>query len=64
MIKSSFVTVQKSSAGKRILLGFDSGAADLETVVEDYQMTAEGLRKLGTAKSIPGVTRCRAWSSL
>jgi len=47
VIKGSFVTVQEGSAGKRVLLGFGSGASDLKTVVEGYQMTAQGLRKLG-----------------
>ncbi len=47
VIKGSFVTVQEGSTGKRVLLGFGSGASDLKTVVEGYQMTAQGLRKLG-----------------
>ena len=47
VIKGSFVTVQEGSAGKRVLLGFGSGASDLKTVVEGYQMTDQGLRKLG-----------------
>jgi hypothetical protein len=47
VIKGSFVTVQEGSAGKRVLLGFGSGASDLKTVVEGYEMTAQGLRKLG-----------------
>ena len=46
-IKGSFVSVEEGSAGKRVLLGFGSGASDLRTVVEGYQMTAQGLRKLG-----------------
>jgi len=46
VIKGSFVTVDEGSAGKRILLGFGSGSADLQTVVEGYQMTPDGLRKL------------------
>jgi Domain of unknown function (DUF4410) len=47
VIKGSFVTVEEGGAGKRVLVGFGSGAADLRTVVEGYLMTAEGLRKLG-----------------
>jgi Domain of unknown function (DUF4410) len=47
VIKGSFVTIEEGSAGKRVLLGFGSGASDLKTVVEGYQMTAQGLRKLG-----------------
>jgi hypothetical protein len=47
VIQGSFVSVEEGSAGKRVLVGFGSGAADLRTVVEGYQMTAQGLRKLG-----------------
>jgi hypothetical protein len=47
VIKGSFISVEEGSAGKRALLGFGSGASDLRTVVEGYQMTAQGLRKLG-----------------
>jgi uncharacterized protein DUF4410 len=47
VIKGSFVTVEEGSAGKRVLVGFGSGGADLKTVVEGYQMTDQGLRKLG-----------------
>jgi hypothetical protein len=47
VIQGSFVTVDEGSAGKRVLVGFGSGAADLRTVVEGYLMTDQGLRKLG-----------------
>jgi hypothetical protein len=47
VIQGSFVSVEEGSAGQRVLVGFGSGAADLRTVVEGYQMTAQGLRKLG-----------------
>ena len=50
VIKGSFVTIEEGSAGKRVLLGFGSGGSDLETVVEGFQMTPEGLRKLGGGK--------------
>jgi hypothetical protein len=32
---------------KRVTLGFGSGASELKTLVEGYQMTASGPRKLG-----------------
>ena len=47
VIKGSFVSIEEGSAGKRVLVGFGSGASDLRTVVEGYVMTAQGLRKLG-----------------
>jgi Domain of unknown function (DUF4410) len=47
VIKGSFLSVEEGSAGKRVLLGFGSGASELEMEVEGYQMTAQGLRKVG-----------------
>src|SRR5262249_30671273 len=42
-----FVSIDQGSAAKRFVIGFGSGAAQLITAVEGYQMTAQGLRKLG-----------------
>ena len=42
-----FVSVDPGSVAKRFALGFGSGAAELQTVVEGYLMTAQGLRRLG-----------------
>lgn len=47
VIKGSFVSIEEGGTGKRVLVGFGSGASDLKTMVEGYQMTAQGLRKLG-----------------
>jgi hypothetical protein len=54
VIKGSFVTVDKGSAGERILLGFGAGDADLQTVVEGYEVTADGLRQLGSGEVTSG----------
>lgn len=45
-----FVSVDAGSIGKRFALGFGSGAAELQTVVEGYLMTAQGLRRLGSGE--------------
>jgi Domain of unknown function (DUF4410) len=42
-----FVSVDSGSVAKRFALGFGSGAAELQTVVEVYVMSATGLRRLG-----------------
>ena len=43
-----FATVDPGSAAKCLAIGFGSGAAELNTVVEGYQMTLQGtLRRLG-----------------
>jgi hypothetical protein len=48
VIRGYLVSVQEGSAAKRIVIGFGSGASKLTTAVEGYQMTANGLRKLGS----------------
>jgi uncharacterized protein DUF4410 len=42
-----FVSVDPGSVAKRFAIGFGSGAAALQTVVEGYVMTNQGLRRLG-----------------
>jgi len=48
VIRGHFESIEEGSMGKRIVLGFGSGNADLKTAVDVYQMTANGLRKLGS----------------
>ena len=50
LIKGYLVSVAEGSEGKRILIGFGSGNAELKTVVEGYQMTAQGPRQLGSGE--------------
>lgn len=47
VIKGQFVSVDEGRTGRRVLVGFGSGAAELRTAVEGYQMTPQGLRRLG-----------------
>lgn len=47
VIRGHFQSIEEGSAGKRIVLGFGSGNADLQTAVDVYQMTSQGLNKLG-----------------
>lgn len=47
VIKGYLVSVEAGSEEKRLVLGFGSGASELETVVEGFQVTPQGLRKLG-----------------
>jgi hypothetical protein len=49
-IKGYFVTIDKGSGAKRLLIGFGSGGADLNTVVEAYLVTENGLRQLGSGE--------------
>jgi hypothetical protein len=48
VIRGYLVSFNKGSAAKRIFIGFGSGASDLKVAVEGFQMTAQGLRKLGS----------------
>jgi uncharacterized protein DUF4410 len=47
-IRGYLVSIEKGSAAKRMTIGFGSGGSELTTYVEGYQMTANGLRKLGS----------------
>jgi Domain of unknown function (DUF4410) len=49
-----FVSVEEGSATQRVLVGFGAGAAELKTAVEGYQMTAQGLRLLGSGETRSG----------
>jgi hypothetical protein len=48
VIKGYLLSVQEGSAAKRLTIGFGSGASELQTAVEGFQMTPQGLRKLGS----------------
>ncbi len=50
VIRGYLLSVEEGSAGKRVLIGFGSGDAELKTVVEGYQMTPQGLRLLGSGE--------------
>jgi len=47
MFRGYLLSVNEGSKLKRVTLGFGSGASELKTLVEGYQMTASGPRKLG-----------------
>ena len=42
------MSVNQGNEAERLAIGFGSGAFELRTAVEGYQMTAQGLRKLGS----------------
>jgi hypothetical protein len=48
VIRGYLVSVEGGSAAKRFVIGFGSGKSEMDTVVEGYQMTPQGLRKLGS----------------
>ena len=50
VFRGYLLSVDEGSATKRVAIGFGSGASQLTTAVEGFQMTAQGLRKLGSGK--------------
>jgi hypothetical protein len=46
VINGYFVSIDRGGAGKRVLIGFDSGTADLRSVVEGFLETRQGSRRL------------------
>src|SRR5690606_16843624 len=61
VLRGYFVSIEEGSAGKRVLVGFGSGAAEMRAAVEGYQASAAGLRLLGSGEvsseggGMPGV---------
>jgi hypothetical protein len=49
-IYGAFVSVDEGSAAKRVIVGFGYGGANLQTFVEGFQMTDQGLRRLGSGE--------------
>ncbi len=52
-----FEAVDEGSAAKRMIVGFGSGGTDLRTVVEGYQMTPSGPRRLGSGEFQAGSSK-------
>ena len=50
VLRGYLLSIDEGSATKRVAIGFGSGASELTTAVEGFQMTAQGLRKLGSGK--------------
>ena len=48
VIRGYLISVDEGDATKRVAIGFGSGASHLTTAVEGFQVTAQGLRKLGS----------------
>jgi len=48
VIRGYLISYNEGSAAKRLIIGFGSGSSDLKVAVEGFQMTDQGLRKLGS----------------
>ncbi len=48
LIRGYLLSFNEGSAAKRMTIGFGSGSSKLQVAAEGYQVTAQGLRKLGS----------------
>lgn len=48
VFKGYLLSIDEGDATKRVAIGFGSGASQLTAAAEGFQMTAQGLRKLGS----------------
>jgi len=48
VIRGYLLSMKEGDAAKRVVVGFGSGASELSTEVEGFQVMAQGLRKLGS----------------
>jgi uncharacterized protein DUF4410 len=48
MLRGYLLSIDEGSEVKRLAIGFGAGASELRTLVEGYQLTEQGLRKLGS----------------
>ena len=54
VIHGYIISVSEGSTAKRVGVGFGAGGSELGVAVEGYQMTAEGLRRLGSGTGAAG----------
>ena len=54
VIRGYLLSFDEGSATKRVAIGFGSGGSELSVAAEGFQMTAQGLRKLGSGTSQSG----------
>ena len=48
VIRGYLLSVDEGSAAKRVTVGFGAGSSELKVAAEGFQMTAQGLRKIGS----------------
>ena len=50
VLRGYLLSIDEGDATKRVAVGFGSGASQLSAAVEGFQVTAQGLKKLGSGK--------------
>ena len=51
LLKGQFITIEKGSRFKRVVIGFGAGSSELRTRVQVYQATQRGLRRIVEAEA-------------
>jgi hypothetical protein len=54
VLKGAILSVVEGNASERVAIGFGSGASELKVQVEGYQVTPQGLRRLGSGTGDAG----------
>lgn len=54
VIQGCLISFDEGSAAKRVAIGLGSGSSELRVAAEGFQMTAQGLRKLGSGTTDSG----------
>ena len=54
VFRGYLLSIEEGSAAKRMAIGFGSGSSELKAAVEGFQMTPQGLRKLGSGSTDSG----------
>jgi hypothetical protein len=54
VIRGTIVSFKEGDAAKRVAIGLGSGSSELNVAVEGFQMTDQGLRKLGGGTTVAG----------
>jgi hypothetical protein len=54
VLRGYFLTIDEGSTLKRVVVGFGAGSAQLQTMVEGFLMTEDGLRRMGSAEVSAG----------
>ena len=57
VLRGYLISFEEGSAAKRVTVGFGSGESELKVAVEGFQMTAQGLRKLGSGTTASGSSK-------
>jgi hypothetical protein len=57
VIRGYLISFDEGSAAKRVTIGLGAGSSNLKVAVEGFQVTAQGLRKLGSGSTDAGANK-------